>query len=92
MLYDDPTRPTWHELVRTGIQAANEVYEEYNNPALAEARKRRSALIKLAHSAFALHCATTARGMKWRDGEGPLAVVNAALATAVRNKQMENSR
>jgi hypothetical protein len=91
MIGDDPSKPTWHEIVREGIRAANEVHEEINNPRLAQARKQRSSLIKLASSAFALHRATTARGLRWRDGEGPLVLACTALATAVRNAQQENS-
>jgi hypothetical protein len=92
MIGDDPTRPTWHELVREGIRAATEVAEEYKNPKLAEARKRRSSLIKLAHRSLELHLATMAKGIApWRDGKGPLSVAVAALATALKN-QKENSR
>jgi hypothetical protein len=91
--YDDPSKPTWHEIVREGIRAANEVHEELKHPELAEARKQRSSLIKLAHRSLELHIAALAKGMRcWRDGKGPLCVAVTALGTAVRNQKQENAR
>jgi hypothetical protein len=80
-------RPSLMELLKAAVELHNEGSLRRNSTA----RASRSSLIRLAHTAMRLHDAGIAKGVQWPEGKSPLAVAVAALGTAVRNQQQENS-
>jgi hypothetical protein len=83
---DIPGKPTWIELMTEAAEAAQTVHKSWSSPEATELRKRRSSLIRLAHSSMRLYEAGLEKGLTWEGGRSPLLMATTALKT-VRNQE-----